>query len=386
VGEVWFCSGQSNMVWKMNQLGERHSNEVAVASHPNLRVCSIPKDMFATTPQSRAEMSWQVCTPETVTGFSAVAFFFGSKLLAELKVPIGLIESPRGGSCIEAWISEPVLRKGFPEFIEKLDSYPAVTEKTGGVFDHRKKSKVHGITQKGPSALFNARVHPFVPYAIRGAIWYQGESNVSKPEQYAKLFPAMIRQWRSDWGQGDVPFYYVQIAPCGYRDISGAYLREAQMQTLSVTNTGMAIIMDLGDAKNIHPPEKRPVGERLALLALAKDYGRQSLVHSGPLYRSSSVEGAAIRLHFQHVGRGLASRDGKALSHFAIAGQDCDFVAAKAVIDGKTILVSSPAVPKPVAVRFAFASADIPNLMNEEGLPASSFRTDTYPIPVKKAE
>jgi sialate O-acetylesterase len=380
VGEVWFCSGQSNMAWKMSQLGGRYSDEVAAASLPEIRVCQIPKDMFAPTPQERSEMSWQVCTPETVPGFSAVAFFFGSKLLEELEVPIGLITSPRGGSSIDAWISEPALRTAFPEFTEKLDSYPTITEETGGVFDHRKKSKVHGITQRVPAVLYNARVHPFVPYAIRGAIWYQGETDVSKPEAYRALFPAMIRQWRESWGQGDFPFYYVQIAPCGRAGVSSAYLREAQMMAMSKPNTGMAVAMDVGEAKNIHPLVKRPVGERLALWALAKDYGRDALVYSGPQYTKSVVEGAVMRLHFNHVGGGLASRDGQPLSHFTIAGEDHVFVPSKAVIEGETIVVSSEAVAKPVAVRFAFGSADIPNLMNREGLPASSFRTDDYPV------
>ena len=376
VGEVWFCSGQSNMAWKMSQLGELYDKEVAQATYPNLRVCSIPKDMFATTPQKRVEMSWQTCNPESVKSFSAVAFFFGAKLLKELKVPIGLVESPRGGSSIVAWISDTVLREEFPGFTEKLDTYRSITDKTGGVFDHRRKSKVHGITQRAPAVLYNARVHPFVPYSIRGAIWYQGETDVSKPDQYRKLFPAMIRQWRADWNQGDFPFYYVQIAPCGYKGVSAAYLREAQMMALSVPHTGMAVIMDLGDEKNIHPLVKKPVGERLARIALAKDYGRNDLVYSGPVVKQSSVEKNSIRLGFNHLGGGLVSRDGKPLSHFTIAGKDLKFVEAKAVIDGETIVVSSASVPSPVAVRYAWGSADIPNLMNKEGLPASSFRTD----------
>jgi len=387
VGEVWFCSGQSNMAWKMNQLPGLYDKEVAQATYPNLRVCSIPKDMFATTPQKRAEMSWQICNPESVKSFSAVAFFFGSKLLKELKMPIGLVESPRGGSSIDAWISDKVLRKEFPGFTEKLDTYRSITKKTGGVFDHRRKSKVHGITQRAPAVLYNARVHPFVPYAIRGAIWYQGETDVSKPEQYRKLFPSMIRQWRQAWGQGDFPFYYVQIAPCGYKGVSAAFLREAQMMAIFEPNTGMAVTMDVGHPKNIHPPEKKPVGERLALWALARDYPStllstgakaSDLVYSGPQYTRSVVEGSTIRLHFKHVGGGLASRDGKPLSHFTISGNDGTFIPAKAVIDGKTIVVSSEAVVTPVAVRFAFGSADIPNLMNREGLPASSFRTDDW--------
>ncbi|PQJ29197.1 sialate O-acetylesterase [Rubritalea profundi] len=375
VGEVWICSGQSNMDWKMNQLGDRYDKEIAQANNPKLRLCVV-SDIYAAAPQQRNEKKWQACTPEQAREFSAVAFFFGTKLLSELDVPIGLVECARGGSPVEAWMSEKNLRKEFPEFNTKLDTFPAIIKKTGGVFDHRKKSKVFGITQITPSVLYNGYIHPLIPFAIRGVIWYQGESNVKRPEQYRKLFPAMIRQWRADWNQGDFPFYYVQIAPCGYKDLSAAYLREAQMMALSVPNTGMAVTMDLGDEKNIHPPEKKPVGERLARIALAKDYGRNNLVYSGPSIKQSSIEKNSIRLTFDHVAGGLVSRDGKPLSHFTIAAKDQQFVEATAVIDGESIIVSSPAVPSPVAVRFAWGSADIPNLINKQGLPASSFRTD----------
>ena len=383
VGEVWFCSGQSNMAWKMGDLGKHYDKEIKEADYPRLRLFNVPKDMFATTPQSRVEGAWHICTPETVKSFSAVAFFFGSKLHDKLQMPIGLVESSRGGSAIAGWISEPVLRHGFPEFTAHLDTYRGITEKTGGVFDHRRKSKLHGITQTAPSVLYNARVHPFVPYAIRGVIWYQGETDVGIPERYRQLFPALIRQWRKSWGQGDFPFYYVQIAPCGYegQSVSAAYLREAQMMTMSEPYTGMAVAMDVGHPKNLHPFEKKPLGERLALWALAKDYGHKDLVYSGPLYKTFTVEGGRIRLHFDHVGGGLASRDGEPLCHFAVAGEDKHFVPATAVIDGDTILVSSPEIAGPVAARFAFGSADIPNLMNREGLPASSFRTDDDPVP-----
>jgi sialate O-acetylesterase len=375
IGEVWICSGQSNMDWKVNQLGERYDKELAQANLPRLRLCSVG-DIYAASPQSANKTNWQACTPERAREFSAVAYFFGNKLLSELDVPIGLVECARGGSPVEAWICEKTLRKDFPEFKTKLDTFPEVIKKSGGVFDHRKKSKLFGITQKTPSVLYNGYIHPLIPFTIRGVIWYQGESNVQRPEQYRKLFPAMIHQWRADWNQGDFPFYYVQIAPCGYKDLSAAYLREAQMMALSVPNTGMAVTMDLGDEKNIHPPEKKPVGERLARIALAKDYGRKNLVFSGPVLKQTSIEKNNIRLTFDHVADGLASRDGKPLSHFTIAGKDLQFVEATAVIDGESIVVSSPAVPSPVAVRFAWGSADIPNLMNKQGLPASSFRTD----------
>ena len=375
VGEVWICSGQSNMDWSLSALAGRYDGEIASATDPALRLGMV-EPLYAARPLDSTGTSWHSCTPEEANEFSAVALFFGRKLRKELKVPVGLVESARGGSPVEAWMSEAVLRRDFPEFHATLDTFPAVVEKTGGVFEKRRQSKVHGITQITPTVFYNAHIHPLIPYGMRGVIWYQGESNVGRAEQYARLFPAMIRQWREEWNQGSFPFYYVQIAPCEYKDGGGALLREAQMKSLSVPNTGMAVIMDLGDPKNIHPVEKKPVGERLALLALSGTYGQEGRVSSGPLYREASLEGAAIRIHFDHVGSGLASRDGKALSHFTISGEDRDFVEAEATIEGTTIRVSSPEVPRPVAVRFAFGCADIPNLMNREGLPASSFRTD----------
>jgi hypothetical protein len=378
VGDVWICSGQSNMDRLVKLLQGRYQEEVAAANDIALRLGRVGKQLYAARPLDHTEASWQPCTSAQALEFSAVALFFGLKLREQLKVPIGLVQSARGGSPVEAWMSEETLRKEFPEFNAALDPFATVVKKTGGVFNDRKESVVHGIVQRTPTVFYNAHIRPLIPFGIRGVIWYQGESNVGRAEQYARLFPAMIRQWRSEWGQGDFPFYFVQIAPCDYKDNSGALLREAQMKTLSVANTGMAVIMDLGEAKNIHPFEKKPVGERLALLALANEYGRKDLVYSGPVYARHSVEDHAVRLHFDHLGGGLAARDGKALTHFTIAGADKKFVEAAAIIEGDTIVVSSPAVERPVAVRFAFGSADIPNLMNKAGLPASSFRTDNW--------
>lgn len=377
VGEVWICSGQSNMDWPVKSLQGRYQEEIAAATDSALRLGSV-KPLYAARPLEHTEASWQACTPEQAMDFSAVALFFGRKLRAQLNVPIGLVESARGGSPVEAWMSAENLRQEFPEFNAVLEPFANVVKQTGGVFESREQSKVHGIIQRTPTVFYNTQIRPLIPFGIRGVIWYQGESNVGRAEQYARLFPAMIREWRSEWGQGDFPFLYVQIAPCGDKENASAFLREAQLKSLSVCNTGMAVIMDVGDAKNIHPLEKKPVGERLALLALAKAYGWKDLVWSGPVYTKHAVEGRSIRLSFDHLGGGLATRDGKALTHFAIAGDDRKFIEATAIIEGDTIVVSSPAVDKPVAVRFAFGSADIPNLMNKAGLPASSFRTDNW--------
>ncbi|MCP3920612.1 MAG: hypothetical protein GY711_34230 [bacterium] len=231
--------------------------------------------------------------------------------------------------------------------------------------------------QNSPTALFNGMIAPLVPFAIRGAIWYQGESNRPRAVQYRRLFPAMITDWREHWGRGDFPFYFVQIAPFQYGGDLGeaAELREAQWMTQSLVNTGMAVTMDVGNPSDIHPRDKRTVGHRLALWALAKTYEREGIVYSGPSYRSMQVEDGAIRLAFDHAADGLVARGGE-LTHFTIAAEGGDFVPAQAKVDGDTIVVSSSEVKSPVAVRFAWGAADEPNLFNSAGLPASSFRTD----------
>jgi sialate O-acetylesterase len=232
-----------------------------------------------------------------------------------------------------------------------------------------------------PGSLYNGMIAPLVPYAIRGAIWYQGESNRGRFAQYRTLFPAMIADWRTRFGATGFPFYFVQIAPFGYGDAPALStgLREAQRLTLSVPNTGMVVTTDVGNPKDIHPNDKQEVGRRLALWALAKTYGRTDLVCSGPLYRSSKVEDGAIRISFDSTGSGLDSRGGP-LAGFEIAGDDRKFAAAEASIDGATVLVRSAGVKSPVAVRFASGHAPAPNLFNKEGLPASPFRTDDWPL------
>ena len=230
-----------------------------------------------------------------------------------------------------------------------------------------------------PTLLYNGMLLPLIPYAIKGVIWYQGEANTPDAELYSRLFPTMINNWRQDWKQGDFPFYFVQIAPYDYKRNfpSGAELRDAQRKSLSVPNTGMAVIMDVGHKYNIHPRRKVEVGKRLALWALAKDYGFADIVYSGPLYKSMEIEGNKIRLHFDHVGSGLYYW-GEKLTGFTIAGSDSVFVPADASIDGETIVVSSTSVTVPIAVRYGWRDIAEPNLFNIEGLPASSFRTDDW--------
>lgn len=381
VGEVWICSGQSNMQWKLRGFGVDHFKEdVQEATLPEIRFCDVPQ-VIALEGQDQVDARWTVCSPKTALNFSAVAYFFGSRLHRELDVPIGLISTNWGGSSAEAWVSPEILKKDFPEFNGQYEANEKIAQQTGVLFDRSNKPP-KGLNQRNPSVLYNSMIRPLIPFSFRGVVWYQGESNVSSPEQYRTLFPAMIRDWRSRWGQGDFPFYFVQIAPFVYKTepVSAAFLREAQMMTLSEPNTGMVVTMDVGNPTNIHPKPKKPVGERLALLALKHDYGQKNLVASGPMYAGLSLENNTIRLRFDHVGGGLVSGDDKPLTHFTIAGADKTFVEANAVIDGDTIVVSSDQVTNPVAVRFAWGSGDTPNLSNRDGLPASSFRTDDWPI------
>ncbi|OHB75069.1 MAG: hypothetical protein A2W31_04880 [Planctomycetes bacterium RBG_16_64_10] len=361
IGEVWVCSGQSNMQWSLRQATKADA-EIAAADHPRLRFFSVQR-VPADTPQADCQGSWAVSSAATAGDFSAVGYFFARHLLQQLDVPIGMLHTSWGGTLCEAWTSDEALRTD-PNFRAILD----------------RRATVEG-PQNRASSLYNGMLAPLVPYAIRGAIWYQGESNVSRAHQYRSLFPTMIRDWRKAWGEGDFPFLYVQLAPFRYQgqdQRSCAELWEAQLMTLALPNTGMAVTVDIADVRDIHPKNKQDVGRRLALWALAKSYGKE-LVCSGPLYRSMQVSGNAIRVAFDHVGGGLVALDGKPLRDFAIAGADQQFLAASATIEGDQVVVRSQAVPQPAAVRYGWYDAAEPNLGNQAGLPASPFRTDYWP-------
>jgi alpha-L-fucosidase len=365
IGEVWICSGQSNMQWSVGPVFgpgvDNHAEVLKAADYPNIRLFNV-KNTVAATPAADCVGAWNACTPETASSFSAVGYFFGRDLHDELKVPIGLINSSWGGTPAEAWTSARTLR-AVPALAAKVppESAPALGPHT-------------------PAALYNGMIAPLVPFGMRGVIWYQGEANRLEAKLYRTLFPAMIADWRQSWGQGDFPFYYVQIAPFDYGDDKGqtAELREAQLQTLSTPNTGMVVTMDIGNPRDIHPQHKDEVGRRLVLWALAKTYGRPEVAFSGPLYKAMTIEGDRIRVRFDYVEGGLVSRGGGALTHFVVAGEDRAFRPADAAIDGETVVVSSAAVPHPVAVRYAWGTADEPNLANAAGLPASSFRMDDW--------
>ncbi|MGJ8653142.1 MAG: sialate O-acetylesterase [Opitutaceae bacterium] len=379
-GEVWICSGQSNMQWKLRGFGVDHfKEEVQKAKYPQIRFCAVPQ-VLALEPQEDVKAKWSTCNPQTALNFSAVAYFFGSRLHQELDVPIGLISTNWGGSSVEAWTSSEVLEKELSDYVGKTKNYTKWHEESG--LTYTKKELPKGLNQRSPTVLYNHMIQPLIPFSFRGVIWYQGESNVDEPVAYRSLFPAMINDWRARWGQGDFPFYYVQIAPFAYKQnkIPAAFLREAQTMALSVPNTGMISTMDIGEVNDIHPKPKKPVGERLARLALARDYGRTDLVDSGPHYKVHRVERSQIRLGFESVGGGLTTSDGGELTDFTIAGKDQVFHPATAAIDGITVLVRSDEVPNPVAVRFGWGNADSTNFTNKEGLPAPSFRTDDWPI------
>jgi len=403
-GEVWVCSGQSNM--EMNVGGSEGAKEaVAAANDTQLRMFTVTK-ISTGTPQADCNGKWEDAVGPTINHFSAAAYYFGLVLRKEVNVPVGLIHTSWGGTPAEAWTS--------PEGLAKMENCKPLVErwaKTIADFDEAKAKAAYEVKVKAweeatakakeekkalpkkpnyddprgnpwrTAGLYNGMIAPLVPYAIAGSIWYQGESNCGRAQQYRTLFPGMIESWRTAWNMPAMPFYFVQIAPYKYGVPNGAMypeLCEAQTLTLKLPNTGMAVINDVGNVKNIHPTNKKAVGDRLALWALAKIYGKKDLVFSGPLYKEAKVEGDKIRISFDNVGGGLVARDGKDLNWFTICGEDQKFEEAKAVIDGNTVVVSSEKVAKPVAVRFAWHETAEPNLMNKEGLPASLFRTDDF--------
>ncbi len=402
VGEVWVASGQSNMEWPLNRT-ENPAGAIAQSANDRIRLYTVPKRK-AEAPVDRIDAQWKVCGPDSVAGFSAVAYYFGRDLEKALGVPIGLIHTSWGGSPAEAWTSEPTLA-AHPEFKKDiLDPYPvrkraydesvAAWEKESAELKAAGKEQKRGRPWPGwrPSELYNGMIHPLLPYAIAGAIWYQGESNAGQADQYSRLYPAMIRDWRAAWGQGDFPFLGVQLAPWDANrkrslaeittkpvDSSWAELREAQwMATKVLPKVGMAVITDAGDKDDIHPQKKEPVGARLALQARAIAY-KERLVSTGPLFRSMRVRRGAVTLTFDSVGSGLEARGG-ALSGFQICGADRQWVWAEAAIEGSRVVVSHPDVKEPVAVRYGWSDFPVVNLFNREGLPASPFRTDNFPL------
>jgi sialate O-acetylesterase len=400
VGEVWICSGQSNMEWPVHRSFEPDA-AIANSANAQVRLFTVPK-LKAEAPVDDVKGSWKECGPETVRDFSAVAYFFGRALQEARGVPVGLIHTSWGGSPAEVWIREELLaaHPGYKRDI--LDPFPELARRHQEEIDRWEREN-EALKQQGkkaerprpwgiwkPAELFNGMIAPLIPYAIRGAIWYQGESNAGRAWQYRTLFPDMIQNWRVDWGQGAFPFLAVQLAPWDRNrnrapeiiaseigDSDWAELREAQLlATRALPKVGMVVITDVGDKDDIHPARKQPVGERLALLARSIAYG-EKIVASGPVFRRLKIRRDQAIVEFDHTGGGLESRGGQ-LRGFTLAGEDQKFLPARAEIDGDRVVVSTPLVPDPVAVRYGWADYPIVNLFNREGLPASPFRTDDF--------
>ena len=412
VGEVWFASGQSNMQWALAQT-EAAQDQIATADRPGIRFFMT---QLTTAPEPKSDVpgAWQVCTPQVAGRFSGVGYYFARKLHQELGVPVGVIQAAWGGKPVETFTSREALAS-IPEGRIQLESY----EKALAAYDAEKEKARHleamkkweknmetwrasqgaakgkppvkpkanenpGIVPGKPTTIYNGMIAPFIGCTIRGAIWYQGEANAKTPESalaYGKLFPLMIRDWRDRWGD-DFRFLWVQLANFGQSvaepgtDNPWAALQDQQRRSLTVEKSGMAVINDIGTWNNIHPPNKKDVGERLARWTLADDFGKD-LVKCGPLYKEHKINGPRITVTFDHTGKGLKSADGGSLKRFEIQDYDGNWYWAHAKIEGDTVVVSSAEVPRAAAARYAWSSNPTgANLVNSEGLPASVFTTE----------
>lgn len=415
VGEVWLCSGQSNMEWPLSSTLSP-TPEILRADHPGIRLFLVPK-RTADSPLDDVVAKWAVCQPESAAPFSAVAYYYGLELHQKLGVPVGLIESAWGGTFIEPWTppsgfdAVPEVRPILARQRAKYDEYRQALKKALPSWEAWLRETQKALASDAalppmpgpgqtpdnpyaaptaPTALYNGMIHALTPFAIRGAVWYQGENNRSDGLFYEKKMQALVGGWRDVWKLGEFPFYYVQLAPYNYPfnsreaapgDVPDQQLLpliwEAQTGALRIPNTGMAVVTDIADLNDIHPRDKKDVGHRLALWARSRTYGEKDLVPSGPLYRSMAVEGDAARIRFEYAG-GLKASDGLPLRWFEIAGDDRIFYRAAAEIAGETVVVRSGRVPSPRAVRFGWNQLAVPNLVNASGLPASPFRTDNW--------
>ena len=412
VGEVWLCSGQSNM--EMAVVSCNHAQEeIASANYPQIRQIAVPR-LIASVPAQDFPGAWQVCRPETAGGFTACGYFMARELHKQLKMPVGLLHSSWGGTRIEPWTPpagfaqvptladiQQQIAKANPHAAEYKDGLTRYLDTLGAWTKAARQSIAQETlvapmpafpqelvplgarpgAEGQPTTLYNAMIHPLVPYGIRGAIWYQGESNHYEGKLYTEKMKALIQGWRQLWGS-DLPFYYVQIAPFNYGNENPAVLAEfweSQAAALEIPRTGMVVTSDIGDYNDIHPKNKQEVGRRFALLALRNVYGQSNIVCSGPTFKAMILEGDKLRLQFDNIGGGLASRDGKPLNWFEIIGKESDWTKADAVIEGDSIVLSSDKVKAPAAMRFAWDKSAAPNLMNQEGLPASAFRSGKEP-------
>jgi sialate O-acetylesterase len=362
IGEVWLCSGQSNMEWTPRAGIEGGEDAIKNANFPEIRLFTVDV-RSAINPQGDLGGKWLVCSPETMIDFSAIGYFFGKKINQELNVPVGIINASWGGTPAEVLIPAEIINQ---------DPILATTAQKLG---ERKWCPVK------PGRAYNAMIAPLIPFRIAGVLWYQGETNTDNPLPYKELFSTLIQTWRSLWGY-EFPFYYFQIAPYKYGTPKvGAIVRDAQRRVLTVPKTGMVVISDIGNTEDIHPRNKKDAGIRLANLVLNKTYGKSGIAIYGPLYKEYKIEKNKIRIYFDYAD-GLNAKGGK-LTNFEIAGEDRKFYSADAEIQGGTVVISSPKVKAPVAVRFAWDNTATPNLFNSAGLPASCFRTDDWEITIE---
>lgn len=409
IGEVWLCSGQSNMEWPVAR-SLNNEAEIAAGDHPQIRHLKVAR-VTAGHPRDDLKSAWQICSPATVGNFTAAGYFMARELQKELGVPIGLLNSSWGGTRIEPWTpvagfeqvpalndiltqvrrtlpDDPEYQAGLQKHIDAMTAW--MTEAKAALADGKPAplSPEFPVAHKpltahtSPTAIYNAMMHPLVGYGMRGAIWYQGESNHSEGMLYHEKKKALVAGWRSLWGIGDFPFYYVQIAPYRYGSEDPKILArfwEAQATSLEIPNTGMVVISDIGNLSDIHPQNKQEVGRRLALLALKNDYGRKALVASGPTFESLAIEGSKLRVRFSNSAGELKSRDGQPLTHFEMIGEQAAFVSANAEIDGDSVVLTAPNIKEPAAMRFAWHKLAEPNLQNGAGLPASAFRAGEIP-------
>lgn len=371
IGEVWLCSGQSNMEMPMKGFRGQPvlgSNEdILKSKNNNIRFISVPRSKKP-LPQNNFEGEWKIAGPKTVADFSATAYYFGRLLNELLGIPIGLIDVTYGGSPVQAWMS-------------KNTSQPFESRK---IPDENDTSQ---LSNRVPTVLFNGMLSPVIGYGIKGCIWYQGETNYQEPDIYPELFKKMVEEWRILWNIGEFPFYYCQIAPYNYKvytpdnyleKYNSAYIREAQFKAMDIVpNSGIAVIMDTGEKNSIHPANKKPAGERLAYWALAKNYGIEGFGYASPTYNAIEIKDSTIIVSFNNVENGLTSF-GKELENFEIAGEDKIFYPATAKLRSKSVIVSAPEVKNPVAVRYAFKDFVVGDLFGTDGLPVSSFRSDNW--------
>ena len=363
IGEVWVCSGQSNMQMSVNW-GLPYQDEVAKATNTKIRFFHIPRTT-SEYPQEDVKAKWVVCNPDDMKDFSATGYFFGKKLNENLNVSVGLIHASWGGTPADTWTPKELIET------DTVLKRAAASLKTSNGWPTE------------PGLAYNAMIYPITNFSVAGTIWYQGESNVTNASTYTTLFTTMIKSWREAW-QKEFPFYFVQIAPfAGYGDnSSSAFLREAQTRSLSLSNTGMVLTADLvDDINDIHPKMKKDVGERLANLALGETYAQREIVYKIPMYKNMQVQKNNIRIWFTNVEKGLMSKG--PLTEFFIAGDDQNFVAAEAKIEGNSVVVWNKKVSRPVAVRYGFRNAALLKLYNKEGVPVNLFRTDEWPVQIE---